>query len=189
MKLFHLDNIDVDARYCCVDVAVSCISELIEGTPALPVMEEDDEDVLDLQMDEDEGGLELGDYVPNPDGILPLRKACAEAIIAGFDVGEHELLPARLINEKERVHSDDYVVLNPLGEHDCLDRARSEMDGSTFDPTVQLMGKWCVSAKKVPALDLFRVECVEGYVLSERLVAFLESEGFTNFHFKPVTIC
>ncbi len=160
MKLFHLDNFDVDDRYCAVDVAVSCISELIEGTPARPIMEEDGEDVLDLQMDEDTG-LDLGDYVPNPDGILPLRKGCAEAIAKRFDIGEH----------------------------DCLNQQLSDMDGSAFDPTVVIMGKWCLHAEKIPPLDLFRVKCFEGYIFSERLVAFIQAEGYKNFSFNPATIC
>lgn len=189
MKLFHLDGIDVDARYCAIGVRISYFSELIEGSPVRPVMEEDGEDVLDLKMDEDRGGLELGDYVSNLAGVLPLRKGCAEAIASAFELGEHELLPARLINEKNRVHSDDYVVLNPLGEHDCLNPQLSDMDGSTFDPTVQIMGKWCLHADKIPPLDLFRVKCVEGYVFSERLVAFIQAEGYKNFRFNPVKTC
>ncbi len=189
MKLFHLEYIDVDRRYCRVDVFLSCGARLMEGTRAAPVMEQDGDDVLDLAMDEDGGGLELGDLVSNVDGILPVRKGPAAAMADKFDLGEHEQLPARLINEKGRVHSDDYVVLNPLGEHDCLNRDLSEMDGSDFDPTVEIMGKWCLRAGDIPALDLFRVEGVEGYIFSERLVEFIQSKGWSNFRFNPVVIC
>lgn len=189
MKLFHLDCINVKLRYCAINPIISCISELIEGSPAKPVMEEDGEETLDLALDTKAGGLDLGDYVSNLDGILPLRKQCATAIAHNFDMGAYELLPARLIKGKNQIYSDDYVVLNPLGEFDCLNQELSEMDGSTFDPTVQILGKWCLHASKIPAQDLFRVRCVEGYIFSERLVAFILSERYKNFQFIPVEVC
>lgn len=185
MKLFQLENLELDPRYCRVDVLLSCLGKLMEGQPAKPVMEQNGEEVLDLALNEDEGGLELPDHVGNTDNILPLRRGCAEAIVDKFDLGEHELLPARLINDKERVHSDDYVVLNPLGEHECLDPDRSELDP---DGDVEIMGRWCLSAAKVPKLDIFRAKGVESYIFSERLVEFIESEGFSNFRFNPVTV-
>lgn len=189
MRLFHLDPVAVDSRYYAVDVAVACGSELMFGEPAKPIMAEDDEEFLELEMDEDTGGLEPSDYVTNPDGILPLSKAFVDAIVESFELGEYEVLPARLINEKGRVHSEEYVVLNPLGLHDCLNVAASDMDGSQNDPSVEIMGKWCLHHDKIPALDLFRVRCVDGYVFSERLVKFIESGGYKNFTFNPVTIC
>ena len=189
MKLFILDDIETDARYCRVDVTVACNDALTDGERALPELERQEIDVLELQMDEDEGGLELPDYVGNADNALVLRRACAEAIVAGFVVGEHELLPAQLINEKGRVHSDDYVILNPLGQAECLHLEASEMDGDEEEPMVKIMGRWYLSSELVPRdRDLFRVKGVIGYVLSERLVAFIEAEGFTNFHFLPVAV-
>lgn len=189
MKLFMLDCINVDRRYCRIDAYVSCIVHLLQGTPAKPEMERVEEDFLELEMNEVRGGLELPDYVSNTNTVLPLRKACAEAIVTNFEVGEHELLPAKLINSKERVHSDDYVVLNPLGRVDALNTELSDMDGDEDDPTVQVMGKWCAYAEKIPERDLFRIRGVTGYIFSERLVEFIKTQGYTNFAFKPVTLC
>lgn len=188
MKIFLLEDTETDPRYCFVNPTLPCGADISEGFPAAPELERLALDVLDLPMDEDEGGLEPADYVSNTDNMLILRRACAEAITAGFAVGEHETLPARLINEKQRVHADDYVILNPLGKIECLDRERSDMDDGE-DPWVNPWGKWYLRRALVPTdLDLFRVPGVLGYFFSERLVAFIQAQGFANFQFRPVML-
>lgn len=189
MQIFLLEDIETDGRYCFVDPVLSCGADISEGYPATPENERLGLDVLDLPMDEDEGGLELPDYVSNTDNMLILRRACAEAIIAGFAVGEHELLPTRLINEKQRVHADDYVILNPLGKIECIDRERSDMYQGPDDLWVNPWGTWYVRGALVPTdRDLFRVVGVRGYFFSERLASFIEARGFTNFRFQPVML-
>jgi len=189
MKFFTLDNEDIDSRYCFIDAGVSVGTQIETGVPALPRMTELEEDALDLEMDEDSGGLELPDYVGNDNNLLTLRRGCAEAIAEGFDLGPHELLAARLINDKERVHADDYVVVNLIGLLECLDTVNSDMDGDPDDPAVIIMGKWYLKAAKVPPeRDLFRVKGVIGYIFSERLVDFIRDQGFTNLNFIPVQV-
>jgi len=190
MKFFKLDNINVDPRYCRVDPIIASFTDLTMGRSAKPIMERLEEDTLDLAMNEDRGGLELPDYVSTTASILALSTACATAIAEGFELGEHELLPARLINKKKRVHSDEYLVLNPLGQIECLNVERSDMNGDKDNPLVQIMGKWCLHTQEVPPdRDLFRVKSVIGYIFSERLVEHIQSEGYTNFHFTPVPLC
>ena len=88
------------------------------------------------------------------------------------------------------MHSDDHVLLNPFGRVDCLNTELSDMNGDPDYPLVRVMGKWCLRAKDVPAdRDLFRVVGVIGYIFSERLVEFVQAQGFTNFVFTPVTLC
>jgi hypothetical protein len=189
MQLYRLEDIENDPSYCYVDSALPCNAELAEGLPAKPSLERLGIDTLALTMDEDEGGLKLADYISNTDLQLPLREACARAIIAEFNVGEHELLAAKLVNEKGRVHAEDYVVLNPLGQIDCLDQAASDMDEDEDDPSVQVMGRFTLSRDKVPAgRDLFRVKGLDAYIFSERLVKFIQLEGFSNFVFEPVQV-
>ncbi|HWB81319.1 MAG TPA: hypothetical protein VG755_40430 [Nannocystaceae bacterium] len=188
MKIFQLETIETDRRYCFVNPMIPCGGALSEGLPAAPDMTRLDLDVLDLQMDEDEGGLLLSDYVSNTDNLLVLRRGCADVIVTDFLVGGHEVLPARLINEKQRVHSDDYSILNPLGKVDCVDRQNSDMDKSA-NPWVNPWGKWYLRGSLVPTdRDLFRAQCVVGYFFSERLVAFIQAQAFTNLRFRPVAI-
>ena len=187
MKLFKLDNIEVDTRYAYVEIVVPCIMQLLGARPARPRLEELDIDVLDLEMDEDEGGLELPDYVSTTTDVLPLSNKAARAIVNGFACPEHEMLPVRLINEKGRTHSDDYVLLNLLGKIDCLDVDKSDMDDE--GERVRPFGKWCLRRDRLPELDLFRVPGVIGHMFSERLVSFIQTEGFKNFNFVPVQLC
>lgn len=186
MPFHHLEEVHTDPRYCYIEPRIPC--DFIEGLPARPTMERLGLKGLDLQM-EDEGGLELGDYVSNTSGILALRRGVADAILAGFDVGEHELIPARLINEKGRVHSDDYAILNPLGELDIIDRERSDVSVDEDYTAVNTLVPWAIHARLIPAgRDLFRALGLPGYIFSERLVAFIEASTFSNFAFRPVEL-
>ena len=189
MKLYHLDPIAFDPRYCFVDVRIAVAGEIATGVPALPRMHKLEKDAFDLTMDEDAAGLELPDYVGNVSNVLPLRRSVAETFAEKFDLGEHELIPVRLINSKERVHSDEYVILNPLGLVECLDRDVSEMDGDEDDPMVVIMGQWALRSQEVPpGRDLLRAIGVSEYIFSERLVDFIAAEGLTNFTFHPVQV-
>lgn len=186
MKIFQLEDIETDPRYCLVDPALPCGPDIGQGLPATPEIERLGLGVLDLPMDEDRGGLELSDYISNMLNMLVLRRSCAEAIATQFAVGDHEMLAARLINEKQRVHSDDYVICNPLGSFDCVDQQNSDMQPG---PWVNPYGKWYLRRTSLPAdRDLFRVDHVGGYFFSERLVSFIQAQGYTNFAFKPVLL-
>ncbi|MBL8952316.1 MAG: hypothetical protein JNK82_16170 [Myxococcaceae bacterium] len=187
MKIFQLEDIETDARYCFVDPALPCGPDISQGLPATPELERLGLAVLDLPLDETHGGLELPDYVSNTVNMLVLRRRCAEAIATQFAIGDHERLAARLINEKQRVHAEDYEICNPLGSFDCVDQKRSDMQPG---PWVNPYGKWYLSRALLPAdRDLFRVDHVGGYFFTERLVAFVRARGFTNFAFKPVLLC
>src|SRR5690606_7204137 len=125
-----------------------------------------------------------GDYVGNTSGILVLRRRLVDAILTNFSVGEHELIPVRLINEKKRVHSDDYAILNPLGEFDIIDRERSTI--LVYDDQVEVedMDPWFIQSALIPQdRDLFRVLGLPGYLFSERLASFIVDSGFTNISF------
>lgn len=189
MKLLYLDALNMDRRYCFVNARISVGSKIMLAKPALPKMQRLEEEFLELRMDEDRGGLDLPDYVSNTSNMLPLRRSFAEAIVDGFDVGEHELLPVRLINEKQRIHSDDYVILNPIGRIDCLDTEASQMNGDEDHPAVQIMGRWALRGKDVPpGRDLLRAQGVNKYIFSDRLVDFIQTGGYTNLNFLPVIV-
>lgn len=190
MKLYHCTSDPSDSRYCLVSSHGSPLSDpLAEGEPVQPVLDELQTDVVRLTLDESDGGLDRPDLVGNDQNYLLLRRGCADAILAGFSAGPHELVPVTLINKKKRVHADDYAVLNPLGKVDCLDVARSEMDGDADNPAVRIFGKFALKAAALPAdRDIFRVPGLMGYMFSERLVEFIQRREFTNFVFSPVQL-
>jgi hypothetical protein len=184
MKIYFYDLEPDEDRYCEVGAVRNPYSwELSLGEPATALMKERGDKAMRLNLDEATGGLDLPDAVANTSNLLVLRKRCADPILGAFELGDHEALPVVLINSKGRVHAKDYVVVNPFGHVDCLDMERSEMDGDEDDPTVRIFGKFWLDAARVPTdRDLFRVRGVgTGYMLSERLVAFIREQGFTNF--------
>lgn len=189
MKYHRLDLVDTDPRYAFVKMPLPVGAEMTLAEPAMPKMEKLGLDALDLPMDEDMGGLELSDSVSNASNHVALRRACIDAILKDHDIGEHELLPCRLINEKGRVHADDYVLINLLGKVDCLDQQHSELDTNVDFLHVAFMGKWSLEAAKIPpGRDLFRADGVLGHIFSDRLVQFIADQGFTNFAFEPVVV-
>lgn len=184
MKIYRYNLDPGEDRYCAVDDPGTPYSfELSSGEPAEALMKERGDKAMRLNVDETEGGLDLPDVVPNVDNLLVLRKRCAKQILAAFELGDHEALPVVLINSKGRVHAKDYLAVNPFGMFDCLDMQRSDMDGDEVRPAVRIFGKFWLDASRVPNdRDIFRVKgLVSGYMLSERLVAFIREQGFTNF--------
>lgn len=183
-------NDTLDRRYCAIQPRVPYADAPAFGEPTLPLMRECGEEVMPLHLDEAAGGLALPDRVANVYDLLVLRSACAEAIVKVHDLGPHELIPAVLINAKGRVHAEDYVVLNPLGSFDCLDVARSQMGGTPDDPYVRLGGSFCFDRARIPrGRDLLRVDKIAaGYALSDRLHAFIDHHGFTNFDLREVPL-
>jgi hypothetical protein len=186
LRLHYLEEYEVDPRYCYVEAYTPC--EFQTGHSVQPILARLGLRGLDLPIDEDGGGLELGDYVGNSSGMLVLRRRLADPILAGFAIDPCERLPARLIHD-EQVLAEDYAILNPLGELDLIDRERSTVaiyDG-VFE--VETLDPWFISAARVPAgRDLFRVYGLPGYVFSDRLARFILDSGFSNLRFSPVEV-
>jgi hypothetical protein len=144
---------------------------------------------VSLELDESTGGLVPATFVANTQSLIVVTLACAEYITKNFNVGTCEILPVRLMNEKGRTHAADYAMLNPVGTVDCLNRSLSNVK-YTRSGKVSLITKFVLDAARVPPeRDLFRVpEKVFEYFVSDRLVAALKQQGYTNFTFNPVEI-
>jgi len=152
-------------------------------------MEEKGAKRVDLEIDEDQGGLELPDLVGTRLNYLIMRTAVAETIEEKFNLGPHEVAPAALINKKKRVHSTDYTVVNPHGRLECIDPNRSDLDGGE-EIFVKIFGKWALKGDTIPTdRDIFRVKGLpSGYFFTERLVEFIGEQKYTNFEFGDVTV-
>jgi hypothetical protein len=147
---------------------------------------------LTLAVGEDNPGLEEPSYLGNTDALLIVNRQAA-GIIKGHEVGEVEVIPFKLLNHRGRVHSEDYVFLNPVGTVDCLDMDRSEKDLHK-DGTIMNITRYVLSAAKLAAIKggvphLFRIkEDATCYVFSEVLVADLKKHGCTNFVFDELEV-
>jgi hypothetical protein len=154
-----------------------------------PVLERKGASRVDLDLDEDRGGLDLPDLVGGRLNYLVMRNAVVEAIAAKFTLDPHDRAAVALINSKKRVHSGDYTVVNPHGQVDCIDPAHSELDDGD-ETFVRIFGKWALKATAIPKdRDIFRVKgLASGYIFSERLVDFIRDKQYTNFQFTDVTV-
>lgn len=190
MKVFICKSQATDKKFCYVSRHISALSSpLARGLPLTPLMEEYGESRVDLTLDEDRGGLELPDLVGNRLNYLILRNTVASALAKKFDFGPCEQAPVALINKKKRVHSADYVVVNPQGQLDVLDPERTELDGSG-ELFVKIFGKWALKPDAIPTdRDIFRVKGLPaGYFFSERIVDFIRGQKYTNVELTDVTV-
>ena len=108
MRIFRLDPFECDSKYCFVKGASAYDDALQDGDPVLEQMKQDGLDVFEYRLDEDEGGLEVGDYFTTTTNHLPVSRRFADALTAKFDVGRCEFVPARIKNEKKRIHVADW---------------------------------------------------------------------------------
>jgi hypothetical protein len=189
MAYFRMNPVECDSKFCNVTGAFFCGTQLLRGGPILEPMKKRGIERLTYTLDEEAGGLRVGDYLTNTQSELVLKRACAEAIVTEFDVGPHELISAEVKNEKGRVHAADITVLHPVLTNDCLDWEKSRLDRDEDYPMVRLFGAWSLNGKKVPPkLDLFRVKGLFGFIFSERLVEFINKKGFENFVFENAKV-
>jgi hypothetical protein len=144
-----------------------------------------DIDEVRLRLGEDYLGLKRASFLGNTSGFLPVDAKTAD-IILSHKVGTIERMPFLLIDHKGRVHSRDYVFLNPLERIDCLNLdlsvVRRSKKGEIKDVKNVVLQK-----ASVPNLDLFRLgELSDMYLFSSALVDALTSAGCTNFVFDAV---
>lgn len=136
-----------------------------------------------IQLADDKPGLELPSYISNISGYLLIHKDIY-SIIKNFNINNYEALSFTLLNHRNRVHSQDYIALNPLGVKDCLNYDLSEI--LYFDDnSIRGIEKMVLDKSKVDDnLDLFRIkESPRTYVFSERVVEKLNDFSATNFMF------
>lgn len=190
VTLFRLSPFECNRKFCFVRGSFPYDTRLMKGGgEVLPEMKTDGVALLEYHLDEDQGGLEIGDYFTTTENHLPVSRRFADAVQGGFNLGPCEVIPARIINAKGRVHVPDIAVLSPIDTFDCLDQEHSDMDGDPDDPMVQVFGRWSLLGDRVPAdRDLFRVTGLIGYVFSQRLVNLIRDQGFKNFHFEDAPV-
>jgi hypothetical protein len=190
MKLYRCDLNPTDPRFCFVSHHMSPFDgPMAEGTPLAPVMKRKNVSQIRLDLDRDAGGVVLPDLVANRLNYLVVKRAVASIIEDRFALGPHEVAPVVLV-DGARTHSDDYAVINPHGQVDCLDVTRSELDGDSDQVFVRIFGSWAVNPAAIPSdRDIFRIRgLASGYIFTERLVDLIRAQRFTNFEFADVTV-
>lgn len=130
-------------------------------------------------------GIELADLIGNTVGYL-LVSSKMKALIESHDAGEVEYLPFTLYNHKNRVHSTDYWIINPVGTHDVLNREASDIRYVNGNPAEDVVAVRTFVFKTtgldgVP--DLFRIpEDPKEYFVTERLARAFHAARCSNVY-------
>jgi hypothetical protein len=141
---------------------------------------EDYDDSASWKLSNAYPGLKKPSLIGNTCQILVFHREVAD-VVRAHNVGDLEIWPFTLLNHRGRVHSTDYVFVNPIGSIDCLNIEHTRFDrrddGSVFNIDHIVLDKH----KLTDAPDLFRIcEDPTIYVISERLANAFAEKGFTN---------
>ena len=141
-----------------------------------------------MHLAEDHPGLLLPSFIGNTHQYFMVQKEIAD-IILQHNVDEVQVFPFTLMNHKNRVHSKDYVFLNPLGIYDCLNHDLSDFKRRKSG-AIRGVRKYVIDKEKVQDLpDLFRVKEDSSEIFySKRLVDRLREEKVTNFVIKEIEV-
>ena len=141
---------------------------------------------IQWQLGDDFPGLKLASFIGNTGRFFAVHQDAAN-VIQQHRIGEAEVVPFTLYNHRGRVHSRDYVFVNPLGSVDCLNTAASVIRRANSGRVLSISKVVLDADKPLDQRDLFRIrEKPRGYVLSERLVTALAANQFTNFTINPL---
>ena len=134
-----------------------------------------------ITLREEHPGIVLADFIGNTRNFMiasPKVRAVIEALCPDLEIDFHAF---SLINHKNRVHTGDYLIINPLGGFDCLDE---EASGITYDEDgdVEDVEQIILDPDKLKdAPHLFRIDKdPEKIVFSKAMLAALRKEGVTN---------
>jgi len=153
------------------------------GKPAQQFMPPDPK----IALRKEHPGIKLAGFIGNSKNFLILSKAGLGVIEKMCSGQKLEIFPFTLFNHKKRVHSTDYVILNPLTFVPALDHGAS---GVQLSPKgkVESVERFVLSKVKVAdAPHLFRLaERPVEYVFSRDLGRALNAAGVSNVFGTPL---
>ena len=141
-----------------------------------------------LRLGADYRGLKLPSFVGNAANMFIVDHATANAVLA-TRTGRIEVLPFVLLDHKGRVHSRDYVFLNPLERITCLNEPESLVRRSDKGVVKDVKNPVLDATKQASMLDFFRLgEHPWIYLLSDTLVSTLHRQGCTNLALSEIPL-
>ncbi len=98
-------------------------------------------------------------------------------------------MPVRIHDHRERLLSDEYVIVNPIGTFDCLDLEASDVLRDKDDAAkILAVNEIVLSAKKVQhAPPIFRIrEKPASYIVSRIVATAISDGGFSNVRWQAL---
>jgi hypothetical protein len=139
-----------------------------------------------MQLPEENPGVKLTSLLGNTFSYLIVEPAVKDVIVKHCPGMPMEILPFTLLDHRGRVHSKDYLVLNPLGDRDAVDAAASDI--AYVGGKVAGIVKLVLDPKKLSdAPALFRLtQKRQLLIMNEALAEALR--GFTNTVIRKIPI-
>lgn len=186
MNIYRIDKVSSKLEYCLVTTHGNVDTyEVTNGLPVDDVPEDFRE--TQLSINEDKFGLELTDLLGSTNQFLMLEASCYERLAGSLRFEPIETHRFRLLDARGRVHSDDYLIVNPLESHPCMSRQHSDLLIDEDDGEIIRVRSLVLEANKLPPRDLFRVaEDPMEHLVTQQFVDAVAESGFTNFSFEKV---
>ncbi len=188
MKYFQQYTLaHVDKEFCFIDDSTKGIVDYEIGVGEFMDKYPSDPGKVSVKLAEDMPGLILPSFIGNTGRLLIVHKDVSEEVLK-FNPGEIQVLPLTVLNHKNRIHSRDYVFLNPLHRIECVNIKLSKVLRHPRKAKILKIKKIVLDRNKLDeASDLFRpLESHSRYIYSERLVDAINARGFTNFEFREL---
>lgn len=188
MNYYILPTLDSDEEeWCYIDSNPTSIEledyYLRRGIPFEDTWPKD----VSMKMSENEGGVKIPSQIYNTNGFLILHEDVKNLIqkVCNNDV---EYLSFLLINHKGRVASKNHYIINPVGQFDCLDYEKSDIE--YFKDEILDIDDFVFDKNKLKnAPDLFRVkDAPDTYVISDNIRNEIAGKGFTNMYLEDLEI-
>ncbi|MCP3163423.1 imm11 family protein [Myxococcus qinghaiensis] len=183
MNYFIVDRAPtVEKSFCMLEGGPRSIAQvryrLIRGKP----MGSDYPQGVTWRMSDRYGGIRLPSLIGNTGNMLVVDRALME-VFARVEV-PMERLPFALVNHKDRVASQDYFIINPLGTFDCLLKRDGQLAQAHSGGGLLGGYKYVLDSRKLKsAPEVFRVlETPEEIVISHRLADALKTLNPTNVY-------
>ena len=145
-----------------------------------------------IRMSADRTGIKLSSLIGNTNRLLILHRDVKELIeTENAQRGSNapiEYWPFTLINHKDRPHSSDYFILNPVGPRDCLNMKASVIRYFRDTEMVSKIERMVIDPNKLlDAPPLFRLkQAPDRYFVDGAVALAFEKAKFTNLTLRHI---
>ena len=132
-------------------------------------------------------GIKLYDFVESMNSFHVVNSKVKQ-LFQNLNIENLEFLPIHLWDHQNKIASDDYFILNPLGSVDFIDMDKSEYDIDDLDKTqICHIDKLIINDLKVPEdAKLFRATTMMGQLfINDEVKDALENANITGYKLMP----
>jgi hypothetical protein len=136
----------------------------------------------------DDHGIELTDAIPNSLNLYLVSERF-KVFLEKWSEASIEFLPIRIRNQKGRLETDNYYIMNLLGTVGCVDLEKSKFRRSAMEPERIFRFYLLVLNEALipPSTKLFRLKEQPNIIIArEDLVQKILNEGFSGVVFQEM---